>query len=142
MAEASAACKRLVEAFAHYTAAAKWIQSLLCARGSFQGRVQMPVLSRANSPCGIICSRSRSGRSPSSTVPIMRVARTLSSIYVVSFQINPQNRFGIPNAFDPQTGTQRDHDWPRFGAGSRIATVDAGFCAEGDDREEARRCRL
>jgi len=47
-AEASAARKRLVEAFAHYDTAAKRIRSLPCVRGSSQDRVQMAVLSRAN----------------------------------------------------------------------------------------------
>lgn len=47
-AEASAARKRLVEAFAHYDAAAKRIRNLSCARGSSQDRVQTAILGRAN----------------------------------------------------------------------------------------------
>ena len=47
-AEASAARKRLVEAFAHYDTAAKRIQGLPCARGSSQDRVQTAILTRAN----------------------------------------------------------------------------------------------
>lgn len=47
-AEASAARKRLVEAFAHYDTAAKRIQSLPCPRGSSQDRVQTAILTRAN----------------------------------------------------------------------------------------------
>jgi len=46
--EASAARKRLVEAFAHYDAAAKRIQGLPCTRGGSQDRVQTAILTRAN----------------------------------------------------------------------------------------------
>ena len=47
-AEASAARKRLVEAFAQYDAAAKRIRSLSCTRGSSQDRIQTTILTRAN----------------------------------------------------------------------------------------------
>jgi len=47
-AEASAARKRLVEAFAHYDTAAKRIRDLPCTRGSSQDRVQTAILTRAN----------------------------------------------------------------------------------------------
>ena len=47
-AEASAARKRLVEAFAHYDTAAKRIRNLPCTRGSSQDHVQTAVLARAN----------------------------------------------------------------------------------------------
>jgi rabenosyn-5 len=46
--EASAARKRLVEAFAHYDTAAKRIRNLPCAMGSSQDRIQTAILTRAN----------------------------------------------------------------------------------------------
>ncbi|KAF7295361.1 FYVE-type domain-containing protein [Mycena indigotica] len=46
--EASAARKRLLEAFAQYDAIAKWIRNLAAPNGGSQERVQIAVMTRAN----------------------------------------------------------------------------------------------
>jgi rabenosyn-5 len=46
--EASAARKRLLDAFAQYDALAKRIRAIPCVTGSSQDRVQLAVLTRAN----------------------------------------------------------------------------------------------
>ena len=76
-----------------------------------------------------ICSRFRF-KHPSS--PIARADRIFSTVYVVSSQDSTQNKLGVFNTVNPHTGTQRNHDRPRFGVSSCVTVVAGARGVVGD----------